>query len=642
MAPSDRQALVAGVTVWLLLGLAWLVLAPGLTGNFIFDDSWNLRGLEDVGRNPTLTQALHYVFNGFSSRLGRPLTLATFAAQFYEWPWHPSAFLRVNVALHLIAGALLCWWLLRLTALLRFEARAGASVALLATALWLLAPLQASAVLYVIQRMAVLSGACMFAGLLLYTIGRARLLEGRTAAGLIWCSFGLGVGAGLGTLAKENAALLPLGILALEWTLLARVPQTRAWKVWAVAFLWLPTLALLGYLIVELPDFIRGYGSRTFTLGERLMTESRVLFLYLYKLAFPSISSLRMLYDDLELSRGLLSPLTTLISVAGWAAALFAAIKWRRSQGPLAFAILWYLANHLLESTIVPLEIAFEHRNYVASVGPTLAAAWYLQSALASAQLRRARPFIASGVVLYLAFTATALALSAQLWGRPAQMNKLWGLQQPDSPRAQMTLADTYLMEGDTGKAAATYERAMEKWPGDLTFPLAFLQIGCLVPDGPLPTLAYFRAAAARFEGQAIASINILDRLVSAAENGYCDTYAMQDWFGLFDIFESTPAFAGQARDFALLRSRIANAFGERKLAREHLDRAIRIHPLPVMLTLGVIWALEDGDLEQARLYVRTAQENLPADPLQRWSAAENARRLADRVERAAVPAPAR
>jgi protein O-mannosyl-transferase len=636
MAPADRLSITAGAAVWLLLALAGLLLAPGLTGHFIFDDSWNLRGLEEIDRNPTLGQALDYATSGFSSRLGRPLTLATFAAQYADWPWHPSAFLRANIALHLIAGAFLCWWLLRLTVLMRLPASTGTSIAVLASALWLLAPLQASATLYVIQRMAVLSGVCMFAGLLLYTVGRARFAEGRSRAGIAWCSAGLAVGAGLGTLSKENAALLPLGILVLEWTLLATVVRTRAWRLWAAAFLGLPTAALLAYLAWSLPDFIAGYAGRGFTLGERLMTEARVLFLYLHKLFFPSISSVRLLYDDLPVSHGLWSPPTTLFSIAGWIVAVAVAVRWRHRFAPLSFAILWFLAQHVLESSIVPLELAFEHRNYVASAGPVLAAAWYAHAALASPALRRVRPLIAGGTALYLAFTGAALAASASLWGRPVEMFEVWGREQPDSPRAQLTLADTYLLTGRTGAAAATLERAIDKWPGDFVFPLAFLQIGCSLPGGPLPSLNRFRDTAARFDGQVLATINILDRLVSAVEHGYCDTYSHADWRAILDIIGGTPQFDWQAHNLELLRSRIAEAFHERALAREHLDRAIRLRPLPSLLQSGVIWALDDGDIEAARRYVRLAREQAMSHPLQRLSAIDHADRLAERVEQAA------
>ena len=273
---EQRLHITAGLGFWLLMALAWLLLSQGLGGNFIFDDSWNLRGLEEIHRNPSLVQALHYVLNGFSSTLGRPLALATFAIQYPSWPGHPSDFQRFNILFHLLAGCLMFWWLLRLTRLLRLAPEQGASIALLGLALWLLAPLQASAVLYVVQRMAVLSGLFMFLGLLMYTVGRERLANDRTASGLSWCTAGISIGTVLGVMAKENAALLPLSILVLEFTLLARVQRGRAWRVWAALFLLAPTLMLGAYLGLRTPAFMAGFENRDFSLGERLLTEKYI------------------------------------------------------------------------------------------------------------------------------------------------------------------------------------------------------------------------------------------------------------------------------------------------------------------------------------------------------------------------------
>jgi len=64
-------------------------------------------------------------------------------------------------------------------------------------------------------------------------------------------------------------------------------------------------------------------------------------------------------------------------------------------RSPLAtFEILFLFAGHRLESTLIPLELAFEHRNYLPSLGLILAAADLIGSATGA--LARFRPVIAA------------------------------------------------------------------------------------------------------------------------------------------------------------------------------------------------------------------------------------------------------
>ncbi len=52
----------------------------------------------------------------------------------------------------------------------------------------------------------------------------------------------------------------------------------------------------------------------------------------------------------------------------------------RRRAPVLSLGILWFFAGQVLESTVLPLEIAFEHRNYLADYGILLPACYALPS----------------------------------------------------------------------------------------------------------------------------------------------------------------------------------------------------------------------------------------------------------------------
>ncbi|MGH8481646.1 MAG: hypothetical protein ACRES8_04215, partial [Nevskiaceae bacterium] len=348
-SPARHEPLAA-LLLGLLLVAAFLLYRPGLSGDFQFDDYSNLGPLATLNDNPTADQLGQFLLQGIASPLGRPMSLLTFALQAPAWPDDARSFIHFNLLLHLLNATLLFWWLRRLARLGDVADSGGTWVALGATALWLLAPLQASSVLYVVQRMTELSATFVFLGMGLYLVGREALERGRHTAGLLWMSLGLAAGAGIGTLAKENAAQMPLMVLALEFTLLARLSRPRAWKLWAVPFLALPSVALLGYLC-WIGLLGSGYGSRDFTPAERLLTEPRVLFMYLHKMLTPWPSAVRLYYDDFPASRGLFAPWTTAVALLALGASVAAAWKLRRVAPLPAFAVLWFLACHVLESS---------------------------------------------------------------------------------------------------------------------------------------------------------------------------------------------------------------------------------------------------------------------------------------------------
>jgi tetratricopeptide (TPR) repeat protein len=71
---------------------------------------------------------------------------------------------------------------------------------------------------------------------------------------------------------------------------------------------------------------------------------------------------------DFTLSTGLLTPVTTTLSILLLFFLVFIAIKSAGKKRLLSFCILWFLGNHIIESSVINLEIIFEHRNYLPSM----------------------------------------------------------------------------------------------------------------------------------------------------------------------------------------------------------------------------------------------------------------------------------
>ncbi|MFO8048362.1 MAG: tetratricopeptide repeat protein, partial [Desulfosudaceae bacterium] len=113
--------------------------------------------------------------------------------------------------------------------------------------------------------------------------------------------------------------------------------------------------------------FLRGYDWRPFTLAERVLTQPRLLLFYLSQLFYPLPSRLSITHD-VVLSRSLWAPWTTLSAILLVLGMVVAAWRLRRKFPLLAWAVLFFFINHLVESTVIPLELIFEHRNYLPSL----------------------------------------------------------------------------------------------------------------------------------------------------------------------------------------------------------------------------------------------------------------------------------
>jgi protein O-mannosyl-transferase len=338
----------------------------GLHGNFVFDDingivgNASLRALD--GSWQSLVAA---AMSGNSSPLGRPLSMATFALNYSLLDGSALSFKLVNLLIHLANGILIFMLARSLLHALGYARDTGRSLlpATAVAAAWLLHPINLAPVLLVIQRMTSLSALFVLAALVLYLYGRQ--VAGRR--GLLAISAAVLICWPAAVLSKETGLLLPIYVFLCEWLVLGSfrtIPARRKW---------LATLVTGGLLVLlcgaEWKFITAGYGVREFSLGERLMTETRVLWFYVGQLLLPTPEVFALFHDDIEISHGLLDPVQTLLAIAAWIAVTSLAFRWRTRYPLFALAVFWFLGSHLLESTILPLEIAFEHRNYIASFG---------------------------------------------------------------------------------------------------------------------------------------------------------------------------------------------------------------------------------------------------------------------------------
>lgn len=429
--------------------LCTLAYWPGLSGPFLFDDYQNIVLNPSIQASQLDAASIAGAWQGNQSGpLGRPLASLSFALNHRVGGLDPSGYKAVNLLLHLLAGAALFGLLRRLLHAAAMvgnlagaltDVRRREQVAALAAALWLLAPLQASTVLYVVQRMTLLSALFSILALWAYVHGRARQLQGRHGAAWLWLAMpALTLAAALG---KENGLLVPVLALACEWTLL-RFRATEPLSQRALRGVWIGlaiTAAL--FALCKLPAWWAGlpgnYAGRPFTLEERLLTEARVLWYYLRLLLVPDLGAMFLHHDDFPKSLDWHTPASTLPAVAGILLAAGAALL-RPARAPLAsFAVLFYLVGHSLESGPIPLELVFEHRNYLPAAG------WMLLLASVLLALEARRPRLGFGLALALLVVyAGALAARSHTWGDEDRLVANGLRHHPLSARTQLWAGD--------------------------------------------------------------------------------------------------------------------------------------------------------------------------------------------------------
>ena len=473
--PSTRSLKLYGAWCALII-LGFAIYTAGLSGYWVFDDFHNI--VLNQGLDERIWDWPHLMALLTSSDAGlfhRPLSVVSFYLDNHWFGLSPFAFKLTNVLIHLAAG--LCFAgmgrsLLRLYSLRHAPAWDKTKidmVVFITTALWLVHPINLTAVLYVVQRETSLAAVFTALAVWAYLRGRYRELEGKTSAWFIWVfTPGLTV---LGLACKENAALVPLLILAIELTVLdfrrADGQRSRQALGFLSLFLVLPGLVVLIAMLRGAPALMGGYAIRGFTMGERLLTECRVLFSYLRWIALPDLRQLGLYHDDIVVSRGLMQPATTLPAVVGILSLLAGALALRRRLPLLCFGILWFFGAHVMESSVLPLELVFEHRNYVPLYGLLLGVVGALAAIDMPAETRKL--LIAVAALVCLLF-AGLTALRASEWRSPLAFAVYEGGHHPQSPRAQYEIGailtamvlDGQQQMADAADAAMLKARALD------------------------------------------------------------------------------------------------------------------------------------------------------------------------------------
>jgi hypothetical protein len=456
---SDERFNCNRLLIAIVLSIAvFLIYAKTLTGDFIFDDRPNIRDNSHI-RLTQITPKSLYEAARESPASSRPVAMISFALNYFFHEYNVVGYHLVNIFIHITNGLLLYLFISmtwRTPAMVSRDEKYK-WVALFTAFIWLVHPIQSQSVSYIVQRMN--SMATMFYLFSMVFYVKARFADA-TREKALW----FGVAATCGILAlgsKQIATTLPFFIFLYEWYFF----QDLRWD-WIKKRI--PILAGVILLLVIIAFIYLGshplqsigsvYRFHELTMAQRCLSQFRVVIFYISLLLWPHPSRLNLNHDFTP-SVSLLQPVTTLPAMAAIMAVLVLGILLAKKQRLISFCIFWYFGNLVIESSIIGLELVFEHRNYLPSMLVVFLVVFL--------SFRHLKPKWITPIIL-LAVAAVFATWTNQrndVWRSPLLVWKDSVEKSPHDPRTSRTLNNLGGALADYGRyAEATqyYRKALE------------------------------------------------------------------------------------------------------------------------------------------------------------------------------------
>ena len=347
-----------------------------------FDASWHFDDYPNIVDNPRIhfkdfkcKNVKEAIFSSYDhgeylgQQLYRPVPMLTFALNWCIGKDNVLGYHIVNNAIHLVTTFFLFLTVLNLLLSPKLKGKYQGSeyaIAFLSAILWAVNPIQTQAVTYIVQRMASIAAMFYIIGIYFYLKTRLSPPGYKRFLFIAGCLFSFILALG----SKENTVTFPIAVAIIEILFFQNLKDKNIRRKIIVALTIgsavMTAILTILYVKGNITHLLKGYENRTFTLGERLMTEPRIIIYYLSQIFYPMASRLSFVHD-INVSTSLFKPWTTIPSILSILFLLGIGFSQTIKRPIIAFSIFFYFLNHIIESTIIPLELIFEHRNYLPS-----------------------------------------------------------------------------------------------------------------------------------------------------------------------------------------------------------------------------------------------------------------------------------
>lgn len=572
------------LAVAVLWGLAYSLYVPGLAGPFLFDDFPNLEPLGYAGGVTDVQSALRFVFGNSSGPTGRPISMASFLLSDNSWPSNPYYFKQTNLLLHLACG------LAAILVLIRLVTGRGGEIhfarphwfCFVVIALWLLHPINLSTVLYVVQRMAILSAFFSIVSLYFYLLFRQSVFEKKTSYQVIFFLL-FSVFLLSGFFSKENAILVVPFIVFLELFYFQRSVSQEATRFVKKHF-FLVIVACFLIILITSGWWSQGYEKREFGVYERIIYQLPIVGDYILKILLPRVVDFNLFGGEYEVISGKsftsIDYFRSAITIS-FLVILVASIRYKWWLSVLGLS--WFFTFHIFESSFYPLETYFEHRNYLPSIGLLLfivaAVNTLLEKVSKGGFLRKG---ILVAVIVYLSYSLFVLSLT---WARPDRLFLKWEMDEPESARAKITYASILEQKTFPENSVEHIDRAIELKPDAIGLHLIKIRLICEFGlEYRIDEAEDALYAADHFD---MGVVQAMDRLIAldkdsnglVCENMGYDAISLQPIFTLIENANATAWNATRAARFYSLKSDFFARRGNLDSSVKSIDKAIEYTP---------------------------------------------------------------
>ena len=388
--------------LFLLAVFVLIIYSSSIKGPFIFDDISSIQDNPQIRLTKlTLDGIIRAGFESPCSR--RPAANISFALNYYFNRYDVRGYHFVNILIHIITGIIL-FYLIKITLRLlnahnrnpEFKENTPSDnrncsihdstnssisasqhaffptsietlfIAFFTTFIWLVHPIQTQTVSYIVQRMNCMAAMFYILSLLLYVKARLAITKRRKLSLFLFCILS-GI---LSIASKEIAITLPFFIFLYEWYFFQDVSLKWLKRNLNYFLCILSFIILLAFFFLDshpIKIILSTYNTRDFTLWQRVLTEFRVVIYYISLILIPHPMRLNLLHD-FTISHSFINPITTLFSFLAISGSFVVAIWLAKRDRLLSFCILWFLGNLVIESSVLGLEIIYEHRVYLPSM----------------------------------------------------------------------------------------------------------------------------------------------------------------------------------------------------------------------------------------------------------------------------------
>jgi tetratricopeptide (TPR) repeat protein len=465
---ANRSLILGVVSCLLIAAFTWVGYYNSLDVPFTFDDERNIVKNQSVLMPDLSPASMAEAAFGEGNPTPRPVAYLSFGINHAIGELDVTGYHVVNIVIHMLNGWLVYLLALHLCPILLKSTEdkpksVHAFFALAVALLFVSHPVQTQSVTYIVQRMASLCTLFYLAGMLCYIRGKMASKPSVRTYAVWWGGAFVFWVLALGT--KQFAVTLPLAIMLYEW--IARGGSLKIQK---------RTLAVIGggaalMLLVAVvfksglffnggtfTKLFNGYQYRDFTLVDRVMTEARIVMHYIGLLVWPAPSRLTLVYDY-EVSTSLIAPITTILSIFGLGAMAAAGVLVAKKSPLIAFGILWFMLHLAVESTIIPLELVYEHRLYVPIIGAGLLFAGCVFTLIKNPKAALAAVVVLSGVMLIATHDRN------ETWRDRLGMWQDNADKQPTEYRAYYNMAVIQRDEGNYQEAVDLLEQTIKTEP---------------------------------------------------------------------------------------------------------------------------------------------------------------------------------